>query len=131
MKIILSSLIKSNVELESIIQKSNQISSPDLFIGDRSLQFLFAGVVKSPMMTDVFFRVTGPLCGEFTCHRWIPLTKAMTRNFDVSLMLVRANSLINHRDAGHLRRHGTHCDGIVMYDFDFLLEVMNLRGSNY
>ena len=22
------------------------------------------------------FRVTGPLCGEFTCHRWIPLTKA-------------------------------------------------------
>ena len=22
------------------------------------------------------FRVTGPLCGEFTGHRWIPLTKA-------------------------------------------------------
>ena len=22
------------------------------------------------------FRVTGPLCGEFTCPRWIPLTKA-------------------------------------------------------
>ena len=22
------------------------------------------------------FRVNGPLCGEFTCHRWIPLTKA-------------------------------------------------------
>ena len=22
------------------------------------------------------FRVTGPLCGEFTCHRWIPHTKA-------------------------------------------------------
>ena len=22
------------------------------------------------------FRVTGPLCGEFTSHRWIPLTKA-------------------------------------------------------
>ena len=22
------------------------------------------------------FRVTGPLCGEFTRHRWIPLTKA-------------------------------------------------------
>ena len=21
-------------------------------------------------------RVTGPLCGKFTCHRWIPLTKA-------------------------------------------------------
>ena len=23
-----------------------------------------------------YFRVTGPLCGEFTGHRWIPLTKA-------------------------------------------------------
>ena len=22
------------------------------------------------------FRITGPLCGEFTSHRWIPLTKA-------------------------------------------------------
>ena len=22
------------------------------------------------------FRITGPLCGEFTGHRWIPLTKA-------------------------------------------------------
>ena len=32
-----------------------------------------------PMMTSSNgnnFRVTGPLCGEFTVHRWIPLTKA-------------------------------------------------------
>ena len=29
------------------------------------------------------FRVTGPLCGEFTGHRWIPLTKASERSFDV------------------------------------------------
>ena len=31
------------------------------------------------MMTssnENIFRVTGPLCGEFTGHRWIPLTKA-------------------------------------------------------
>ena len=25
------------------------------------------------------FRVTGPLCGEFTGHRWIPLTKGQWR----------------------------------------------------
>ena len=29
------------------------------------------------------FYVTGPLCGEFTGHRWIPLTKPVTRSFDV------------------------------------------------
>ena len=28
------------------------------------------------------FRVTGPLCGEFTGHRWIPSTKAVTQSFD-------------------------------------------------
>ena len=33
----------------------------------------------SDMMTSSngnIFRVSGPLCGEFTGHRWIPLTKA-------------------------------------------------------
>ena len=29
------------------------------------------------------FRFTGPLCGEFTGHQWIPLTKPVTRSFDV------------------------------------------------
>ena len=29
------------------------------------------------------FRVTGPLWEESTDHRWIPLTKPVTRSFDV------------------------------------------------
>ena len=29
------------------------------------------------------FRVTGPLCGEFTGHRWISRTKASDAEFDV------------------------------------------------
>ena len=29
------------------------------------------------------FRITGPLCGEFTGHRRISLTKSMTRSFNV------------------------------------------------
>ena len=38
------------------------------------------------MMTssnENIFRVTGPLCGECTGHRWIPRTKPVTRSFDV------------------------------------------------
>ena len=34
---------------------------------------------EDDMMTSPngnIFRVTGPLCGEFTGHQWIPLTKA-------------------------------------------------------
>ena len=31
----------------------------------------------------IVFRVTGPLWGEFTGHRWFPLKKPVTRSFDV------------------------------------------------
>ena len=33
------------------------------------------------------FRVTGPLCGEFTGPRWIPSQRPVTRSFDVSFHL--------------------------------------------
>ena len=56
-----------------------------------------------------FFGVTGPLCGVFTSHRW-----ALTLSFDVSLMLAKANSQINRRVVGDLRRHDAHCGVIVM-----------------
>ena len=42
------------------------------------------------------FRVTGPLCGEFTGH------------------CIRINASVNNRDAGDLRRHRAHYDVIVM-----------------
>ena len=41
-------------------------------------------VVSSCMKTswnENIFRVTGPLCGKFTAHRWIPLTKASDAEF--------------------------------------------------
>ena len=31
----------------------------------------------------IIFRVTGPLCGEFTGHGWIPSQRPVTRSFDV------------------------------------------------
>ena len=55
------------------------------------------------------FRVTGPLCGEFTVHRWIPLTKAS--NAELCCFLWSApwvNGRINNREAGDLRRHRAH-----------------------
>ena len=39
------------------------------------------------------FRVTGHLCGEFTGHRWIPLTKASDAEFDVFFDLRRNKRL--------------------------------------
>ena len=43
------------------------------------LSQLFSWMIESVMMTSsngTIFRVTGPLCREFTSHLWIPLTKA-------------------------------------------------------
>ena len=41
---------------------------------------IYTGPALKYMMTSSngnIFRVTGPLCGEFTGHRWIPRTKAI------------------------------------------------------
>ena len=61
------------------------------------------------------FRVIGPLRGESTGHRWIPLTKASDADFFfLSLVCTRTNGLANNRDAGDLRRHRAHYDITVM-----------------
>ena len=54
------------------------------------------------------FRATGPLCGEFAGHRWIPLTKAS------DAIYAWTNGLVNRRDAGDLGRHRAHYEVTVM-----------------
>ena len=56
-----------------------------------------------------------PLCGEFTGHRWIPLTKVS--NTELWCFLWSApwiNGWVNNREAGDLRRHRVHYDAILM-----------------
>ena len=55
------------------------------------------------------FRVTGPLCGEFTGHPWNPLTEAVTRSFGIFFDLC-----LNKRLTTHWRRHRAHYDVTVM-----------------
>ena len=65
------------------------------------------------MMTssnENIFRVTGPLWGESTGHRWIPLAMASDAEFDVFFICTGANN----RDAGDLRRHRAHYDVTLM-----------------
>ena len=62
------------------------------------------------------FRVTSPLCGEFTGYRWIPRTKA--RDAELWCFLWSAPWIygwVNNREAGDLRRHRTRYDVIVMH----------------
>ena len=61
------------------------------------------------------FRVTGPLCGEFTGDRWIPRTKASDAELWCFLWSApRINDWVNNPEAGDLRRQRAHYDVIVM-----------------
>ena len=55
------------------------------------------------------FRVTGPMCGEFTGHRW-----PVMRSFDFSFICAWINAWVNDHKVGDLIRHRTHYDVTVM-----------------
>ena len=59
------------------------------------------------------FRVTGPLCGEFTGHRWIPHTKASDAEL-WCLICTPINGSVNNGKADNLRCHRAHYEVIVM-----------------
>ena len=70
-------------------------------------------IMTSPNVN--IFRVTDPLCGEFTGHRWIPLTKASDAEHWCSLWSAPwINGWVNNCEACDLRRHRAHYDVIVM-----------------
>ena len=79
------------------------------------------------MMTssnESIFRVTGPLCGEITGHRWIPPTKGQWRGIWIfSLICAWIKGWINNREAGYLRCHRAHYDVIVMRKFHTFCET--------
>ena len=61
------------------------------------------------------FRVTGPLCGEFTVHRWIPLTKASAAEILwVFFIFAWEDDWVNNGEAGDLRGNRAHYDVTVM-----------------
>ena len=80
------------------------------------------------------FRVTGPLCGKFTGHRCIPITKASDAELWCFLWSAPEQK-VNNRDTGDLRRHCAYYDitvmmksrwlymaGILQYQSDWLFE---------
>ena len=68
------------------------------------------------------FRVTGPLFGEFTGHRWIPLTKA-SDVLMLSLICASTNGWVYNRDASDSIRHRAHYDVTVMIIFTLYFDL--------
>ena len=69
-------------------------------------------VIHAPGHDDVIkrkhFRVTRPLCGEFTSHRWIPHKGQLRGALMFPLICAWMNGWVNNREAGDLRRHCAH-----------------------
>ena len=70
------------------------------------------------------FRVTGPLCGEFTGHWWIHLKRPATLGFDVFFDL-RLNKPLSKGNAGDFRRHRAH------YDVNGMRLIRSLKAKNH
>ena len=81
------------------------------------------------------FRVTGPLCGEFTDRRWIPRTKANDAYFDVVFDL-RLNKRLGKQSWGwwfetSSRSLWRHCNGNRDVFYGILLGCsFTLQGVN-
>ena len=75
---------------------------------------MYRDIIKMTLSNENFFRVTGHLCGEFTGHRWIPLTKASDVELWCFLWSAWINGWVNKREAGNLRRHRAHYGVTVM-----------------
>ena len=73
------------------------------------------------------FRVTSPLCGEFTGHRWVPFTKPVMRASFFSLACAWSNGWVKNADAGDSRRHRAHHDVTVMLSFPAHCQLMCVK----
>ena len=71
----------------------------------------FSVALYNSMMTWTngnIFRVTDPLRGEFTAHRWFPRKGQWRGTLMFSLICAWINGWVNNREAGDLRRHRAH-----------------------
>ena len=91
---------------------------------DRQLTWSHSHRLYCIMMTSsngTIFRVTGPLCGEFTCHRWKDQWRG---DLMFSLSCAWINGWVNNREAGDLRRHrGQYDVTVIPTGFIVLLDV--------
>ena len=102
----------SNNQLQNTKGESKQ-NVYDELLDEYILQMILFMMTSS---NGNIFRVTGPLCGEFTGHWWIPHHKGQWRGALVfSLKCARINGWENTRGASDLKRHRTHYDVTVMF----------------
>ena len=84
-------------------------------------------------MTSVngnIFRATGPLWGESTGHRWIPLTKASNAGLWYFFICAWTNGWWNSRYAGDLRPHGAYYDVTITITLKDMDKISRCQTTN-
>ena len=112
----------SSVSLWSVTQWLGSYNGDMCFVFHHSWQtglikhYPYDGTVFGMMTSSngIIFRVTGPLCGEFTGHHWIPRSKASDAEHWCFLWSAWINGWVHNREAGDLRRYRAHYDVTVM-----------------
>ena len=114
-------------------KKSNSIN--DNIVDNNSH---FNNDTNNNMMTSSngnIFRVTGPLCGEFTGDRWIPHTKASDAELWCFLWSAWINGWVNNCETGDLRPYRAHYDVIVVKKDNesriYLANYFNITGNHW
>ena len=96
-------------QIREIVQSSISQKPPHSSPSHMSLVcLLYFGANMMTSSNGNIFRVTGPLCGEFTGHRW-------RRALIFSLICAWTNGWVNNREAGDLRRNRAHYDVTVSF----------------
>ena len=89
---------------------------------ERSLSHLYITWYMMTSSNGSIFRVTGPLCGEFIGHRWIPHTKASDAELWCFFFICAwINGWVNNHETGDLKRRRAHYNVIVMIDLKTFL----------
>ena len=90
---------------------------------DPKLSWRDIASVHDDAINGHIFRVTGHLCGEFICHRWIPLTKAIDAKLWCFLWSVPEHTIEkSNRYAKYLGSHRPrHCNVEISNRFDLPL----------
>ena len=122
--------LKWSVESQNhaFAHKHNIKSKMQSNISDRNKSWLlYNGMYRMTSSNGNIFRVTGPLCGEFTGYLTgeFPAQRPVTRIFDVFFDLRLNIRLSKHREAVDLGRHRAHYDVIVMYQVEASVNKMS------
>ena len=106
----------STLAMELCLSCTNPSIFPLWSIWPHSKWLLWYLEIMMTSSNGSIFRVTGPFCGEFTGHRWIPRTKASDAELWCFLWSAPwINDSANNREAGDLRCNRAHYDVIVMF----------------